>query len=115
MIDSKQVGGSLFRVVDRRGNIHEVQAGRMLTDGFVVTFHHGVGPGGEIASFGHPIGVSRVDVSTYTETLNLAPGEACLAAFPAAPRGLVVATCVVAAAIAVSVVLKVYELFLFAG
>lgn len=115
MSESEQAGPVVFRVVDQAGARHVIRAERMFYDGDTATFSNG---GDVIAYFTSPIGAMRVEGSFSAppvSAVDLAPGEACLASFPPAPRGLVAATCVVAVAIAVSVALKGYELFWFAG
>ena len=114
MSESKKDGANFFRVVDRRGNVHVIQADRMIVDDGVVTFHRS-GSHSEIASFIQPVGAARVDESTYPEALKLTPGEVCMSAFPAVPRGLLGVTWLVGLAFTVSVGLKAYELFWFAG
>lgn len=116
MSESEQAGPVVFRVVDRARGLHVIRANHMVNDGSVVRFLND--RNAEVACFIGPLGAMRVEgsVSVPAPTVTeLMPGEACLASFPPAPRGLVAATCVVAVAIAVSVALKGYELFWFAG
>lgn len=114
MSESKQGGARLFRVVDRRGNVHVIQADSMYTTDDVVTFHRD-GVRSEVASFKHSVGAVRVDESTYTEALNLVPGEVCMSAFQDVPLGLVRPIWLIGLALMVAAGLNAYELFWFAG
>lgn len=104
---------SVFIVVDRGGDRHSVTADRMLTDGREVTF---TVAGREVGSFFDPLSaqVSTPSVAP-AELCALVPGEVCMTSFQSAPRGLVEVSCFVALMFAVSVGLKAYELFWFAG
>lgn len=113
MSEPKPAGEVVFRVVDKCGGPHFVTAVRMAVVHEVVTFYDVRGE--KVGHFVEPIGVVLAESCTAFATSDLVPGEACVSSFQPAPRSLVFATCIVAAAFAVSVALKAYELFWFAG